>query len=275
MLVKILIPLYRKELPPEEERSFKQCLKVLHQYPVVIITYLTLNIDEYIKIAKAHNVNLEFEYFDEEYFKSVTAYSRLLLNKKFYARFQNTEYILIYQLDAFVFRDELQEWCGKGYDYVGSPWFTHYKTYEEGYRLYKVGNGGVSLRKISSFLEKFRQPLPMSIYPFYVKNIRKKGFFRMCIKTLHLFFLLLFTKRNVEYYLENMTDERINEDCFWADGLSDTRLALQVPDIRTAARFCFEKSPSYLYKLTGSKLPFACHAYEKYEYDGFWKKYIV
>jgi hypothetical protein len=72
-----------------------------------------------------------------------------------------------------------------------------------------------------------------------------------------------------------MTDERIPEDCFWADGLSYTKLAFKVPDVITAAQFCIEKSPSYLYKLIGEKLPFACHAYMKYEYEFFWKKHII
>jgi hypothetical protein len=36
------------------------------------------------------------------------------LSASFYERFLDTKYILIYQLDAFVFKDELQEWCDKG-----------------------------------------------------------------------------------------------------------------------------------------------------------------
>lgn len=274
MFVKILIPVYKKELSFEEERSFKQCLKILNQYPVVIVTYQTLNLERYMQIAKDLQVYLEIEYFNEEYFNSVTAYSRLLLSKEFYIRFQHTEYIFIYQLDGFVFRDELKEWCGRGYDYIGAPWFKDYKSHEEGAKLYKVGNGGVSLRKISAFLSVFEEPFPLSIYPFYVKNIRQKGFFRMCIKTMKMLFLLLFTRKKTAYYLENLTDERINEDCFWVDGLSKTKLAFHVPDLVTAANFCFEKSPSYLFHLIGKKLPFACHAYEKYEYDNFWKNYI-
>lgn len=274
MLVKILIPVYKKELTLEEERSFKQCLYILNHYPIVVVTHQTLSIDSYIQIAKKLGVNIEIEYFDEEYFKSVTAYSRLLLSKIFYLRFQHTKYIFIYQLDGFVFRDELNEWCERGYDYIGAPWFKDYKSHEDGAMLCKVGNGGVSLRKVSAFLSVFEKPFPLSIYPFYIKNIRKKGFFRMCIRAVKILFLLLFTRKKIKYYLENLTDERINEDCFWADGLSKTRLAFNVPDLVTAANFCFERSPSYLFRLIGNKIPFACHAYEKYEYESFWKNYI-
>jgi hypothetical protein len=67
----------------------------------------------------------------------------------------------------------------------------------------------------------------------------------------------------------------VPEDCFWADGLSNTKLALNVPDVLTAAKFCFEIAPDYLYQLTDEKLPFACHAYKRYEYESFWKQFIT
>ena len=76
----------------------------------------------------------------------------------------------------------------------------------------------------------------------------------------------------MEYYLSNLTDECINEDVFWSDALARTSFAFKVPDVVTAARFCMEKSPSYLFRLTGEKIPFMCHAYEKYEYEEFWRE---
>ena len=30
--------------------------------------------------------------------------------------------MLIYQLDAFVFQDDLAYWCQQNYDYIGAPW---------------------------------------------------------------------------------------------------------------------------------------------------------
>lgn len=44
-----------------------------------------------------------------------------MLTKEFYLRFRQWEYLLIYQLDAYVFQDELMDWCNKGYDYIGAP----------------------------------------------------------------------------------------------------------------------------------------------------------
>ncbi|MDD2560171.1 MAG: DUF5672 family protein, partial [Bacteroidales bacterium] len=107
-----------------------------------------------------------------------------------------------------------------------------------------------------------------------VKNIRKKGLIKMSLRTIQLLFVLVFGKITVADFITHYLDERINEDCFWADGLSDTPLELDKPEILEAARFCIEKSPAYLYNLIGKELPFVCHAYEKYEYNTFWKHFI-
>jgi hypothetical protein len=37
-------------------------------------------------------------------------------SKQFYERFVAYDYMLIYQLDAYVFKDELDDWSAKGYD---------------------------------------------------------------------------------------------------------------------------------------------------------------
>ena len=51
------------------------------------------------------------------------AYNRLMMSEQFYRAFEGYEYILIYQLDCLVFSNALEEWCRKGYDYIGAPWF--------------------------------------------------------------------------------------------------------------------------------------------------------
>ena len=60
---------------------------------------------------------------DEKYFISKESYSRLLVSKSFYEAFSEYEYILIYQPDCLVFSDQLLEWCKKGNDYIGAPWY--------------------------------------------------------------------------------------------------------------------------------------------------------
>jgi len=275
MQVNIVIPVYKSTLTANEELSFLQCLRILGKYPLRIVLPYGLDSGCYLKHLKAENISdFDFEYFDASYFENVNAYSRLLLNKSFYKRFEDFDYILIYQLDAYVFRDELMEWCSRGYDYTGAPWFKSYGVHKKKNDLYRVGNGGVSLRKVSAFLSRFDRRMPLSIFPFMLKNIRLKGWFKMSVNTIKLLCVLLFYKPTLAHCVEHYLDERINEDCFWADGLSDTSLGFKKPEILEAACFCLEKSPSYLYDLIGNKLPFVCHAYEKYEYETFWKQFI-
>ena len=275
--VSIVIPVYKEQMSVDERLSFVQCLKILKNYPVTIVTHFQLNTKIYSDLALKYNKFIDFEYFNKEYFDSIQAYNRLLYSRDFYARFVQNEYILIYQLDGFVFRDELDDWCKKGFDYIGAPWLIHYGRgkYENSHQLYKVGNGGVSLRRISAFLERFDKRMPLSVFPFYVKNIRKKRMKIMIIKTIKLLFLLILSQKTVEYCLQYLTEDVIPEDCFWADALSNTKLAFKTPDVITGAHFCFEKASTYLYQMINNQLPFACHAYKKYEYESFWRKFIT
>ena len=101
----------------------------------------------------------------------IAGYNKMMLSYDFYQLFRDSEYVLIYQTDAWVFQDNLAEWCSKGYDYVAAPWikravydYPFIKQYMACLRAYrarkhqfcrqriygKVGNGGLSLRKVSS-----------------------------------------------------------------------------------------------------------------------------
>ena len=96
--------------------------------------------------------------FDSSFFRSVNSYSRLLTLPLFYGAFCDYEYMLIAQLDAVCFRDDLDEWCRRGYDYVGAPWChlcRHVCSPDFSYPGEKlVGNGGLSLRRIKTFMQQ-------------------------------------------------------------------------------------------------------------------------
>ena len=47
----------------------------------------------------------------------------LMLSPFFYESFLDFKYVLIHQLDVFIFKDELNYWCNQNYDYIGAPWF--------------------------------------------------------------------------------------------------------------------------------------------------------
>jgi len=144
----IVIPIYKKVLSREEEISLFQALRVLGRYDIYFVCPQSL-IYEY-KPDSIRKVR-----FDDKWFTGMRAYSELMLQKEFYQAFTDYEYLLLYQLDAFVFSDQLLEFCNQGYDYIGAPWIHGIAFYQgSGVEniLHYVGNGGFSLRRIPAFL---------------------------------------------------------------------------------------------------------------------------
>lgn len=152
----------------------EQCLKLLSSYSIVVIKPESLDLDDIINFYGLTHI----EAFPDKYFVSLRAYNKLVLSEEFYRSFQHYTYMLIYQLDAYVFKDELLNWANKGYDYIGAPWLPwkkrhlsvigRYRLYcqrlfcrlfdektfkTDKYYAYQVGNGGFSLRRISKMLE--------------------------------------------------------------------------------------------------------------------------
>ena len=144
--VAIIVPVYREKLTDQELISYRQLLHILGAFEIIIVAPQNLDIPEEIRRGKVRT-----EYFPKEFFQSVDAYSKLMLSPFFYKRFIKYQYILVYQLDAFVFKNELLYFCGLGCDYIGAPWISGFCEYSILKRkvLY-VGNGGFSLRRVEA-----------------------------------------------------------------------------------------------------------------------------
>ena len=155
--VAVVIPTYRERLSKTEEISLSQALKILGEYEFYYICPESLEPNDLN--GKIHIVR-----FQDEWFSSVRKYSALMLQKELYRKFSGYEYILVYQLDSFLFSDQLSEFCDLGYDYIGAPWLhgiLHYVSNDN--LLQKIGNGGVSLRKVSAFMNWLEQ-IDLSAY---------------------------------------------------------------------------------------------------------------
>ena len=251
-LAKVVIPVYRKDLMDLEIRSLNQVCTVLKQYPIVVVKPETLN----LSCLTETYPNLFFESFDDSYFANIQEYNRLMLSNEFYSRFLDSDYMLIYQLDAFVFRDELSFWCSKGYDYIGAPWlnnpvnnhpvisainylsfwysqFRHKKSRQSLFN--KVGNGGFSLRKTESF--------------YKATNV--------------------YSSKATEY-MQQKRSHLYNEDVFWATEIPE----FSYPDAMEALRFSFDTCPHHSFRLTNGQLPFGCHGWYARKMKRFWKPII-
>lgn len=267
--IAVVIPVYQLAISPAETCSFRQTLSVLGEHPIVLVAPQGLDMGTYTDMANSQGVSLLTEYFPPSYFDGIEGYNRLLLSESFYARFQSYDYILICQLDAFIFRDEILEWCNKGYDYIGAPLIGHHTDSVFSNNM-RVGNGGLSLRKVSTFLRFFhshRLVFPLRTLARHIQ-LKKKPYTRL--------FVWLFMAcgwRNTPSQVA--LHWQYNEDDFWSGLLDGTPYALRKPSPEEAIFFAFERFPSALYKLTQQTLPFGCHAWEKYEYASFWSQFIT
>lgn len=249
MMNAIIIPIYKSDLDSQELISLKRCFSILGKHTIIFVAPEGLDVSYYEKeIEQKINV----ERFDKSYFADIAGYNTLMLSKIFYERFLNFEYILIYQLDCYVFRDELDYWCQQGYDYIGAPWifFDYYKkskiqkfciilkriiknkifrskTITNNDLINKVGNGGFSLRKTSTFLKTIIE----------TKN------------------------SEIQKFTKNNAYDLYNEDTFWSFHANK----ITKPKYKKAAKFSLETRPDIGIKLNLGKTPFGCHAWKRHQ----------
>lgn len=272
----VVIPIYKGTLNVFEIQSVEQCVKVLSDYTIHFVCPKGLNVDYYK--AKFSGIK-NFIFFDNDYFEGIKGYNRLMLNPDFYKTFDNFEYMLVYQTDCYVFRDELLDWANKGFDYIGGIWFDDYHGNPIlGAKLWYPGNGGFSLRKI----DKIIKIITTSSYP--LKSLKRlteenktnlalgrKAYWTGMFKIPYKF---LSAKNSLNYYRTNFEE---NEDVLFME-LNLKFRKLSTPPVEVAMGFSWDRLPSVLYNKLGH-LPFGCHAWyrEDHCYSGnkeFWSKYI-
>lgn len=145
----VVIPVYYNTFSYLEKISLEQTLKVLNKYDKCFVIPEKLEvkndlIQEHVSIVRVK----------DEYMNSIDSYSEMLCSEEFYTLFANYDYMLIAQIDVFIFEDKLMQFCRTGYDYIGAPWPGKARMYD-GMRAYvvEVGNGGLSLRNIRKHIQ--------------------------------------------------------------------------------------------------------------------------
>lgn len=145
--IAIVVLTYKVELSVIEDISMEQAKKIFRNRDCFLVVPNSLEYHYDIDGFKEMRL-------DNKWFMNIQSYNMLLKNEEFYKLFIEYDYILIYQLDAFAFSDQLDYFGNMNYDYIGAPWIDgefYYKDSE--HSIWHVGNGGLSLRKIESFIE--------------------------------------------------------------------------------------------------------------------------
>lgn len=253
-LAVVAIPVYQTDISSDEAESLIQAVKILKNYDFCLFCPQSLNVKKYEEIFNSHNKNFSVKRFKDKFFKSIRSYSAFCLESFFYQAFLDYEYMFLYQLDGWVFKDELKYWCDKGFDYIGAPLFEGFTEAAENSPVIEFsGNGGVSLRKISTFIKTLENE---------EKHAKTNKF-----KTLAAFVFKNFMTDFQKYKYNESEDLVIT-------GYLRTKAGLRVAPFEDAKFFSFEAQPKRLYSLTGEVLPFACHAWQRFDRD-FWTQHIV
>ncbi len=273
MEVKIVIPIYKPVLSELEAISLNQACSVLSDYPFVFVKPQSLDLTA---IQKQYP-RIETESFDDKYFKNIIGYNHLLLQTDFYSRFLSFDYILIYQLDAYVFSNELQEWCSKGYDYIGGPWLQKPIYQYAFFRQWKRTK--MWLKEVRQRLEKGKEAfeqqkkyVEMVQETLSSRDLKEVGNGGLSLRNVKSHYnATLDLKDRIDFYVSR--EERsatFNEDIFWSSEPKNFRY----PSAEEALKFSFDKYPDLCYKHNGYQLPFGCHGWYKKKTIKFWKKII-
>jgi hypothetical protein len=266
--VAIAVPLSsRTEFTDDEKISLHHLLHHLGRYDRYFI------LQEGLTLRDSHG--FQMMPFGSEYFGSVQAHRKLLFSEGFYMRFHAYEYILIYHLDALVFSDRLMEWCRAGYDYIAPPWIPHKDAPYARMPAFegKVGNGGFSLRRVAGFLDVLRSRRlwrdPWKALTAVLRSAKpphQKA--KSLVKHLKLF---LPAYNGVRKELDQYTAP---EDQFWANRAAHYAPGFRISPLEEALSFAFECVPRYCYERNGNRLPFGCHAWERYD-RAFWEPFLL
>lgn len=235
----VLVPAHR--VPTTVEGfSYRRCVESLGgRWPIVVVCPESLDVSWV-------DAETRVERLPDSWFESNAAYSALLLTRAFYERFSTFDFMLIHQLDCFVFEDQLAEWCARGWDYVGPPFFREY-TADSG-ALEGVGCGGFSLRRIEASLD-------------VLGSWRGRSSDRDALRRVAAFVARRALRDTpAEWRVRRAVRAQRAEDRFWAS-VPSWLPGFTIPDVDEAALFGFELGGLPLMaSYYGDRVPFGCHA---------------
>jgi hypothetical protein len=253
----VAVPIYRAGLDADEEVSLASTFRALGGHHLVMVKPEGLD-------TSALEARFPFagaEAFAPEFFRSVAGYNRLLLSAPFYDRFRASEYLLVCQLDVFVFRDDLAGWVARGHDYVGAPWLSG------------------SAASLALHWLKFRASrlLPGAagrIHPYELRGQVGNGGFSLRRVETHRRLAAALADR-IAHYLASEGTHHFHEDVFWSLEPARQGLPHRRPSADEALAFAFDVNPAAAFRRAGGRLPMAAHGWYKGRHRAFWAPHVA
>lgn len=266
----IVIILYKNldDLSANERASLERCILIFGlKRKFYFVVNEELYWERYERFFLERQLLYQFENFPEWFFYNTQNYNQLMFHKEFYRLFDNTNYILIYQLDCWVFYDDLDKWLDESFDYIGSPFFQGFCR-NTNFQFTAGGNGGFSLRNVRKQSEILNYLYELkAIYVLDYRNdcSRKIDLFRESIEKVRI--------KSFESVVSLFEMPDLNEDYIWSVLIPKVFVDFKVCPPDDALNFSMEMHPRLLYEMNNCRLPMGVHAWEKYDWE-FWRNFI-
>jgi hypothetical protein len=255
---------HRTSYTPEEEHAFRHGRHYLGRY------------DKFVVVPESHRAaypGLMVKRFPDRFFGSARAHASLLLSRRFYRAFLPYDFVLVHHLDALVFSDQLAEWCAAGYDYIGAPWLISPDTPH--ITEQKVGNGGLSLRRVRSFLRVLESRQYFIDPDDYWKRYaaRTRGLVRLLNRP-RKYLKRLLPLNDVRWHIRWALRGDVHEDRFWSEYATHYDAAFRIAPVDVAMRFAFEAEPRKCFERIGRHMPFGAHRWQMFD-RAFYEPYLL
>lgn len=152
-------------IPYDCELVLRQFSRFLDASQWCVYLYVTSNVyDKYCKLTSMLGNNIKV-FIEHNKLSTAREYSDILMSLDFWTRFLKFNYVLIFQLDTMLYRYGIEKFLNANYAYVGAPWPKEYFGNDK-----RVGNGGLSLRKMEATLACLMHKEIVNIPEKYIKE---------------------------------------------------------------------------------------------------------
>ncbi len=251
-----------------EELSVSHAKKFFKDYDVYSVTPSGVEIlNEFRKI-----------HFEDKFFANYVDNNYLRLLPKFYEKFSNYQFLLIYELDSLVFADNAIDFCSDQYDYIGAPWVRYLDN--GSIEFIGVGNSGFSIRNIESCLKVTTSDVLVNTPSSYWQNIgRTRTGLNKLISLVGCVSKLVPYRNNIDWFSKRFIygPKRVlapHEDKFWHIHARHFNPDFKFAPLMRALEFSFEHAPQFCFENNNRQLPLGCHAWFKYDKD-FWLPHLL
>ncbi|WP_374951927.1 DUF5672 family protein [Mucilaginibacter sp.] len=262
----VIIPVHQPLPSAAEMISLKAARRHLSGYDCYLVHPIDMDIAAYLAIYPG----LKLKAVNPQWLASVEQYNKMKLDLRFYQLFAQYQYMLTYELDAYIFNANFSGTNVFQFDFIGAPFFEGYWAATFGAPFIKGCNSGFSIRNI----------------PACINVLSSMGRFKTGWLLYRVF---LSWSSNLRRLINNATGGRyeiyingkfgfpfagfhLNEDHVWSEVVPQLFPWFKIADPVSALTFSFEYNLTESLKLNGGKLPLGCHAW--YKHLDFWKEYI-